>query len=263
MPSPQQSEHNDPPLLIPFETESNEAGLYHIYSTCPSVHPNEDTLESVTDALTLAGGDWIPSSSQITEGLSSKEISQDNLYAAFSNLTSGLLMAYHYSGTSQQSVAELQCLTIFISDLLFNHSDALSFSHTCESKNIDSYLQDKSNLFCKEFGWCQSAVKIRLPKEGKKWNSKTEAPELEIPGVYHHSITDVIESVFQNDITKPFNMIPYYEFWKSPDGHDSKVFSEAYFSTEMVETYAEINDLPHEARDDLERCDSLAGASLA
>ncbi|KAG2159035.1 uncharacterized protein EDB93DRAFT_1053657, partial [Suillus bovinus] len=126
-PSPQQSEHDDPPLFIPFETEPNKAGLYRIYPTRPSVHPTENTLESVTDAPTLAGGDRIPSSSRITEGLSSKEISQDDLYTAFSNPTSGLLMAYHYSGTGQQSVAELQRLTTFIGDPLFDHSDALSF----------------------------------------------------------------------------------------------------------------------------------------
>ncbi|KAG2353494.1 hypothetical protein BDR07DRAFT_1496151 [Suillus spraguei] len=152
-PSPQQSNHNEPPPSIPFKTVPNEAVLYQIYPTHPSVQPNADTLESVTDALTLAGGDQIPRLSQITKGLSSKEICQDDLYAAFSNPTSGLLMAYHYSGTGQQSIAELQHLTTFIGDPLFDHHDALLFSHTRESKNINSYLQDKSNLFQEEFGW--------------------------------------------------------------------------------------------------------------
>ncbi|KAG2078854.1 hypothetical protein BDR04DRAFT_980654, partial [Suillus decipiens] len=97
------------------------------------------------------------------------EIGQDNLYAAFSNPTSGLLMAYQYSGTGQQSVAELQRLTKFVIVVvspLFNNSDASSFSHTWEAKNIDAYLEKKPNLFHEEYGWHQSAVKIRLPKEG-------------------------------------------------------------------------------------------------
>jgi len=162
-------------------------------------------------------------------------------------------MAYHYSRTGQQSVAELQHLTTFIGNPLFDRSDALLFSHTRESKNIDSYLQDKSNPFHEEFGWHRSTVKIRLPKEGKKWNVETEAPELEIPGVYCHSITDIIKSVFQDDVAKTYNMTPYHEFWKSPDGRNVEVFSEAYSSAEMVETYAEINELPREAGDDLER----------
>ncbi|KAG2140145.1 hypothetical protein DEU56DRAFT_735250 [Suillus clintonianus] len=233
MPSPVQSEHDAPPLFIPFETEPNAAGLYRVYPTRPSILPIENTLESVTDAPTLAGGDRVPDSSRITEGLSSKVIEQDDLYAAFSNPTSGLLMAYHYSGTGQH--------------------DANSFSHTRESKNIDAYLEKKSNPFHQEYGWRQSAVKIRLPKEGEKWDAESEAPELEIPGVHHRSITDIIESVFQDDVATTFNMTPYREFWKSPDGRDIEVFSEAYSSPEMVETYAEINNLPREEGDDLER----------
>ncbi|KAG2337819.1 hypothetical protein BDR05DRAFT_952336 [Suillus weaverae] len=236
-PSPVPSEHNDFPPFIPFETEPNEAGLYQIYPTRPSVPPNKNSLESVTNAPMLAGGDRVPDSSHITEGLSSKEIGQEDLYVAFSNPTSGLLMAYQYSGTGHQSVAELQQLTGFIGDLLFNNIDAASFSHTQESKNIDAYLEKKSNPFWEEFGWHQSAVKIRLPKEGKKWNTETEAPELKISG---------------DDVATTYNMTPYREYWKSPDGHNIEIFSEAYSSPEMIETYKEINNLPHEAGDDLE-----------
>lgn len=161
-------------------------------------------------------------------------------------------MAYQYSGTGQPSVAELQRLTTFIGDPLFNHSDALSFSHTRESKNIDAYLQESSNPFREEYGWHQSAIKIRLPKEGKKWSTEAEAPELEIPGVYHRSITDIIESVFKDDVATTFNMTPYHEFWKSPDGRSIEVFSEAYSSPKMIKTYAEINNLPRKAGDNLE-----------
>ncbi|KAG2150698.1 uncharacterized protein EDB93DRAFT_1054541, partial [Suillus bovinus] len=125
-PSPETSEHEDaPPVLIPFQMEADDAGLYHIYITWPSNIPNSDTLEAVTDAPTLARDDQIPRSSRITEGLSSK--GTEELYEAFSNPTSGLLMAYQYSGTSQQSVAELQRLTTFVGDPLFRHADALSF----------------------------------------------------------------------------------------------------------------------------------------
>lgn len=252
-PSPQQSLEDEETIFVPFETEPNEAGLYRIYPTRPSILPIDNTLATVTDAPTLAGGDRVPDSSRITEGLSSKEIGQEDLYAAFSNPTSGLLMAYQYSGTGQQSVAELQRLTGFVGDPLFNNMDAASFSHTRESKNIDAYLEKKSNPFREEYGWHHSAVKIRLPKEGTKWNAETEAPELEISGVHHRSITDIIESVFQDDVARTYNMTPYREYWKSPDGRDVEIFSEAYSSAEMIETYQEINDLPREPGDDLER----------
>jgi hypothetical protein len=243
----------DPHALIPFETEPDNTGLFRIYTSRPSLLSNNDTLESVTDAPTLAGGDRTTQSSRITEGLSTKEIGNDDLYTAFSNPTAGLLMAYQYSGTGQQSVAELQRLTTFVGDSLFNNADALSFSHTREAKNIDAYLQDKANPFREEYGWHQSAVKIRLPKEGMKWASETEAPELEIPGVYHRSIVDIIESVFMDDVAASFNMTPYREYWQYSEDRSIEIISEAYSSPELIETYAEINDLPREPGDELER----------
>jgi hypothetical protein len=251
-PSPELSEHRDdeaPPLSIPFQMEADDAGLYWVYITCPTILPDRNTLGAVTDAPTLAGDDQIPKM-QVTEGLSSK--GTEELFEAFSNPTSGLLMAYHYSGTGQQSVAELQRLMSFVSDPLFRHADALSFSHTREVKNMDAYLQDKANPFREEYGWHKSAVKIRLPKEGTKWPSETDAPELEIPGVYHRSIVDIIESIFTGNVTTTFNMIPYREYWQCSPDRSIEVFSEAYSSPEMLETFDEINALPREAGDEYE-----------
>ncbi|KAG1728883.1 hypothetical protein EDD22DRAFT_754941, partial [Suillus occidentalis] len=116
-PSPETSEDEDaPPLSVPFRMETDDAGLYCVYITRPSNIPNDNTLEAVTDAPMLASDNQIPRLSQITEGLSSK--GTEELFAAFSNPTSGLLMAYQYSGTGQQSVAELQRLTTFVGDPL-------------------------------------------------------------------------------------------------------------------------------------------------
>lgn len=255
-PSPSPSDHTggEPPALIPFQTEPNEAGLFRIYPTRPTTLPENNTLEGVTDAPTLAGASHrAPNSSRLIPGLSSPEISNDELFEAFSNPTSGLLMAWQYSGTNQKSVAELQHLCNFIGDPLFNSDDALTFSHTRESKNVDAYLQNKANPFRKEHGWRSSTVKIHLPKEGTKWPSETDAPELEIPGVYHRSITDIIKSVFQDNVAAMFNMTPYREYWKCSEDRTVEVIGEAYSTPEMLEAYKEINSLPREAGDDLER----------
>ncbi|KAG2337487.1 hypothetical protein BDR05DRAFT_978477 [Suillus weaverae] len=216
--------------------ETDDAGLYHIYITRPSNIPNNNTLEAVTDAPTLARDNQIPQLSWITK--------------AFLNPTSGLLMAYQYSGTSQQSVTELQRLTTFVGDPLFRYADVLAFSHTQEAKNIDTYLQDKSNPFHKEHGWHRSSVKIRLPNEGTKWPSETDTPELEIPRVYHRLIINIIESVFTDDASASFNMIPYHEYWQCSPDRAIEVFSEAYSSPGMLKMYDEINALPHEAGDE-------------
>jgi hypothetical protein len=77
-----------------------------------------------------------------------------------------------------------------------------------------------------------------------KWATETEAPELEIPGVYHRSIVDIIESVFMDDVAASFNMTPYREYWQCSEDRSVEVISEAYSSPEMLETYAEIIALP-------------------
>jgi len=255
-PSPSPSESNEPSALIPFQTEPNEAGLFRVYSNQPTTLPKNTTLEGVTDAPTLAlgAGHTAPNSlGHGLPGLSSSEIGNDELFEAFSNPTSGLLMAWQYSGTNQKSVAELQRLCNFIGDPLFNPTDASTFSHIRESKNIDAYLRNKSNPFCEEHGWRQSAVKIKLPKEGKRFSSEADAPEFEIPGIYHRSITNIIESIFQDDVAATFDMTPYREYWKCSEERTVEVIGEAYSTPEMREAHQEINSLPREAGDNLER----------
>jgi hypothetical protein len=48
-------------------------------------------------------------------------------------------------------------------------------------------------------------------------------------------------------------MIPYREYWQCSPDRSIEVFSEAYSSPEMLETYDEINALPREAGDEYER----------
>jgi hypothetical protein len=43
-----------------------------------------------------------------------------------------------------------------------------------------------------ENGWHSSSVNIRLLKEKVKFTSEEAAPEMEISGIYHHSLTDII-----------------------------------------------------------------------
>ncbi|KAG2062612.1 hypothetical protein BDR04DRAFT_1131191 [Suillus decipiens] len=131
--------------------------------------------------------------------------------------------------------------------------DVPGFNCARESKLMDAYLQDRTNPLREEFGWRQSTVKIHLPKERQTWPSEKHAPELEVPGVYHRSLTSIIRSTFEDDISKTFHMTPYSEYWKISDTKTVQVFSEAYSSPTMLDAYAEINALPHEPEDDLER----------
>ncbi|KAG2070080.1 hypothetical protein BDR04DRAFT_1128621 [Suillus decipiens] len=94
-------------------------------------------------------------------------------------------------------------------------------------------------------------VQIRLLKEKMKWISEDEASVLEIPGVYHHSLTDIITSIFQDSITSTFHMMPFQQQWKVSEECTVKVYSEAYMSHAFSEAYEEVNSLHKEPNDDL------------
>ncbi|KAG0703308.1 hypothetical protein DFH29DRAFT_998600 [Suillus ampliporus] len=239
-----------PPLLTPFETQLDTFSLYSIYPTRPTLAPEADhTLEGVTDAPTLEG--LCATLREVCLGVSA-EISDDDLFGAFTNPSSALLMTWHYSGSNASSAAGLNCLAEFLCDPCFNSADLVGFSHAREIKRLDDYLEHKSNPFCEEYGWQQSTVKIRLSNERAKFPSEDDAPQLEIPGIYHHSLTDIITQTFEDDVSTSFNMTPFRQYWNAPDNRTLEVFSESYASPEMIKAYEEVNAIPRDPGDDLE-----------
>ncbi|KAG1752278.1 hypothetical protein EDD22DRAFT_738909, partial [Suillus occidentalis] len=97
------------PLLIPFQTEPDMIGLYQIYPTHPTQAPEANlTLKRVTDAPTLACDDG--AACRVHSGLSTPEITANQLFDAFMNHTSGVLMSWYYSGTNSNSGANVNRL---------------------------------------------------------------------------------------------------------------------------------------------------------
>jgi hypothetical protein len=141
----------------------------------------------------------------------------------------------------------------FLDDDQYRREDARIFSIPREKKLIEDYLKDTSNPFHADNGWRESSVKIPLPKENVKWPSETAAPQLEIKGVHHRSLTNVITSVFEDSASSTFHMTPFQQMWNTSDGRNIQIFSEAYSSAAMLEAYAEVNSLPAEPDDNLER----------
>ena len=223
-------------------------GMYHIYPRYPGVVRRPGLVE-ITDAPTL----------QVTESDSepTSDISVDNLYLAFSHPTAGLLMAWQYSGGTTKSASELDCLwTEFIQDPSFNPRRDTIFSHDRERKKIEKYLADASNPFNVAHGWQRSSVEIPLPHERISYSSEHDSsiPHLNIDGVYHRDITDIITSTLQSKISSTFEFIPYEEYWKPSDRDEPiRVFGEAYSSPAFLEAYRLIHSLPREPGDDLDR----------
>jgi len=162
-------------------------------------------------------------------------------------------MAWHYSGTNAKSAAELNRLAEFLHDPHFKQADLVGFNHVHESKQLDKYLDGKLNPFHEYYRWQESTVKIRLPNEKAKFPSENDAPMLAIPGIHHCSLIDIVTHVFKDDVSLLFNMTPFRQYWNTPNNRTLEVFSESYASPEMVKTYEEVNALPWDPDDDLER----------
>jgi hypothetical protein len=162
-------------------------------------------------------------------------------------------MCWQYSSSNIISDAALQRLTTFLDDDAYDRRDVRNFNPTREKKLIAKYLDDHSNPFSASNGWRESSVYIRLPKEKMRWPSEEDAPELEIPGVRHRSLTKIITEVFEDGVATTFHMTPFRQMWNVSDERSIEVFSEAYSSAAMLEAHAEINSLPRATDDNLER----------
>ncbi|KAF8838869.1 hypothetical protein BDN67DRAFT_991113 [Paxillus ammoniavirescens] len=255
--APQQPPSPNPVVCTECRTKPDELGLFRVYPTQPTLLPKGETgLDAISDAPTFEKDDNLASApSHVTPGLSQTEITSDNLYEAFSSPTAGLLMCYHYSGSTTKSAGELNRLWTFIEDPLFDSTMRPSFSHKREKKHIEKYLCNNTNPFRAEHGWCMSSVTVQLPKEKVKWDSAEDPdiPIIHIDSIHHCCITNIIVSVFQDSITSSFHMTPFEQYWKpSEDAEPVRVFSEAYLSPEFIDAYNEINSLPRDPDDNLE-----------
>ncbi|KAF9226856.1 hypothetical protein BS17DRAFT_794281 [Gyrodon lividus] len=165
-------------------------------------------------------------------------------------------MCWQYSGSNLKLAAELNHLGSFIQDPQFEPALEDSFNHDHKQKLIEKYLYPKSNIFSADHGWKASSVPVPLPHEQTKFQSSKcnpSIPVLMVDGVHHRDITNIIISVFQDEISSTYHMISFEEYWK-PDPGDSdpiRVFSEAYTSPQYLDTYQQVNSLPHKDGDDL------------
>ncbi|KAJ8583956.1 hypothetical protein M405DRAFT_884566 [Rhizopogon salebrosus TDB-379] len=217
----------------------------------PDEHPPPN-IGCLTDVPTLERQQVTGSNAaRVSTGISLPDVDIDHFFDVFTNTSCGLLMAWLYSGTPQESNAEAIRLARYTSHPSFRGEETFGFNPAREVKLLDKFLLDKSNPFRGEHGWHRSTVKIHLQIERKSWTSEAHAPELEVLGVYDRSLTSIIRSTFEDDISKTFHMTPYSQYWKVSD--TKTVFSEAYSSPATLDAYTEINNLPREPYDNLER----------
>jgi hypothetical protein len=250
-------ESPEPTPISSLQTDPDEFGVYRLYTTYPITNPDEiQDLEGRCDApgLAIASGTrnklWWSGFGRMAPDFSLQN-AHDNFFAPFLNATVFRLMNWFYSGSSTKSVAELQSLVdevILAPD--FKVSDLSAFNSRQELRRLDGHekvsgTSSKSPLTNRN-GWRESTVKIKLPAE-KVSQREDDAPVLEIPGVYHRSLIEVVTTALQDDNAKKFHYTPFSLYWQpTPDSTPERLYSEIYNSDAFLEEHATIMQLPPE-----------------
>ena len=93
------------------------------------------------------------------------------------------------------------------------------------NSNISTYTP-----FAHENRWKQSSIYIKLPCENV-FQEEGTAHMLEVPGVYHQSLVEVVMMAFQDGAAKTFHFTPFSLYWQpTPESPPEQVYSE--FSTQ-------------------------------
>ena len=65
---------------------------------------------------------------------------------------------------------------------------------------------------------------------------ETEAAEFEVKEIFHHDIIDMVSSIYQSDVVRSFNHIPFKQFWKSSEHAPPEcLYGELFSSQPMLD----------------------------
>ena len=243
--SPTTSPEPEEPELQQIQTEPDDFGIYRIYPIRPTLVPEENSnLEDVCDAPRLEISQK-PSPERwwtrfgVTAMTTTRKI--NNIFSPFKNSTVFRLMNWYHSGSGKLSVSQLNSLVrdvINPSNFKKEHLD--NFSAKRELERLDEE-EDTSYPFSNENVWKVSTVTISLPAEGVKHASEKKAPVLEIPGVHHRKLVEVIITAFQDEAAKKFNFIPHHLYWQpTPESEPERVITELFNSDAFINEYKEL-----------------------
>jgi Plavaka transposase len=220
--------------------ETNNAdcfGIYRMYARKPLRDPLQRTDPNMP-CDTLPSSECRPAIVP-NQGPPHLDLETMPYYHPFSNPSAAAMMVAHHSGALVQSLQQTTQIAHILGSLGSDLSplDLSNFDATVENRKIDAYLTSTpENVFQREDGWLESSVQIRLPLDkGKMLESK--AAVFDVGGVFHRDIIDVISSVYQSDVVRSFNLIPFKEFWKpSEDAPPERLYGEIFSSQVMLDT---------------------------
>ncbi|KAK7689422.1 hypothetical protein QCA50_007214 [Cerrena zonata] len=225
-----------------YSTIANRFGLWRLYPRRPSYDPDS-----------LIDSDDLSDISQPSEGIAEPTQEVNNAspspgfpshpsYWPFENFSTSLLMNWMVSGKTEKSEREISRL---VKDVLlhpkFRLAELMGFSVRRETKQLDSSLDPSSSAIpsspthsspkqhgvLEASGFHETSVSIEVPT-GEKNGSRA----IDIPGLQHRKLTDVVEAAFSTDKhASRLHYSPHKLYHKSPlTHHDQRIYSELYNS---------------------------------
>ncbi|KAJ7587294.1 hypothetical protein C8J56DRAFT_1083768 [Mycena floridula] len=230
-PSPRES-----PTNSEHETEPNTFGLYRVYADLPQADPEDQIiLDDLVDAPTFST-ETSPGQRGFSDvfGFNGGEPnSQASLFAPFRNMSVFRLMQWFYETTTKT----LNDLNRLVQNVIrapdFKSSDFIDFDASREAKRLDKPQGD---------GWKESVVEIKLPQTGVE-QDEDDAPVLEVPGVLHRDLLEILKASYQHPSAKAFTWKGFKQMWKPDDDAPvQRVYSEAYTSDVFLKMEKEIQE---------------------
>ena len=249
--SPTAEETTDPQPHA-LQTAINKLGVFRRYTHLPSWNPkNDERLDLVRDSPSV---DTPPpvNKDAIHEISTPAAVS----FAPFANFSTAMYMATYFSGMDTKSEAHATSLAKVAQHPKFKWDDLSTFNAHTENIRLDNYLKYGSDPFQIENGWRASTVLIRLPVEGKKLQYEDDAPLLQINGLRHRRIVDIVRTVVESNTTASFHFTPFTMHWcpdpDKPHEHQ-RIYADAYMSDSMIQAQTTIDALPRAEGDTKER----------
>jgi hypothetical protein len=212
-------------------TEENELGLFRGYRQWPTVDREDQiTLDDLSDGPTFVNTStrgFLEVPDAPPEAVAPEP--NENPYAPFSNSSVFHLMTW-FMKTAVKSLNDLNSLVAILCRPDFKKEHLEDFDAATEVKRLDK--QDEAA----PDGWKESSVPIKLPQTRVKQDEETEAPEVEIPGLFHRNLTQVMVAACQDESAKAFTWRGYAQFWKpAPGVKAERVYGEVYTSPAFLE----------------------------
>lgn len=156
----------------------------------------------------------------------------------WANMSIWRLMSWKLTGSSQKSNAEV---TRLVREVIqapdFEGSELVDFNSTLESRRLDDINPaNKTSAILDGDGWKEATVEILIPTRERQGGGQA----FSIPGLIYRPLMPVIKSAFSEPLSKFFHLTPFKRIWKSPSGHEQRLYDELYTSDVWNKAHDEI-----------------------